>query len=437
MHKNPIQDVLPPQGRSIRNVPIPSRGRFLSNEKEEKKKDKSFFGGMRWDGDKEIQRAARKKGLSRFMTWLFVLIAIFVLLIAIGNFFSGTTINVIPKSAKVSLDASFQSEKGSQGPDLGHEILSLSRESSLSIKATAEEEVENKASGRITIYNEFSSAPQRLVKNTRFESKDGKIYRIDKSVDVPGRISINTAGSIEVTVMADEPGEKYNIGLTDFTIPGFKSDSTRYSKFYAKSKTEMTGGFVGKMKVVGQEKMISAEAELKKSLEDALLSEATAQLPESFVFYNEMSTVVFDKPVTVAGVGDEVTLKQSGTIYAAIFSNDLLAKAIARKAITNYDGASISIPDIGLLSVKPISKLTDIVEKDTLQFELNGRAVIVWQFDAQKLRLAFLEKNKNDFESIISEFPAIKSGNAVIWPLWVRQFPDNIEKIKIVTKVDY
>jgi len=56
-------------------------------------------------------------------------------------------------------------------------------------------------------------------------------------------------GSIEVTVYADEPLSKYNIGLTDFTVPGFKG-APQFETFYARSKTPMTGGFTGMEPVV-------------------------------------------------------------------------------------------------------------------------------------------------------------------------------------------
>ena len=54
------------------------------------------------------------------------------------------------------------------------------------VEATAEKEVSQKASGKIIIYNNYSTVSQRLINNTRFEANSGKIYRINSSIVVPG-----------------------------------------------------------------------------------------------------------------------------------------------------------------------------------------------------------------------------------------------------------
>ncbi len=66
-----------------------------------------------------------------------------------------------------------------------------------------------KAEGSVTIYNEFSNAPQPLVATTRLETSDGKIFRIVKGVTVPGTTLVDgeiKPGAIEVQVVADQPG---------------------------------------------------------------------------------------------------------------------------------------------------------------------------------------------------------------------------------------
>ena len=49
-----------------------------------------------------------------------------------------------------------------------------------------EKELNEKARGSLTVYNEYSSSPQTLVATTRFESPEGKIFRIEKNIVVPG-----------------------------------------------------------------------------------------------------------------------------------------------------------------------------------------------------------------------------------------------------------
>lgn len=70
--------------------------------------------------------------------------------------------------------------------------------------------VNSKAQGTITIYNDYSAAPQELVATTRFVTPDGKIFRIVNTVTVPGAtVAANgtiTPSSIDTPIIADQGG---------------------------------------------------------------------------------------------------------------------------------------------------------------------------------------------------------------------------------------
>jgi hypothetical protein len=168
-----------------------------------------------------------------FGTAIFALVAIFV--ISMMTVFSSATINITPKNQDIEVDMKIVAINGIEEGSIKYEIIKLSKTKTADLPATDEKAVELKASGKIVIYNNFSSEPQRLIVRTRFESPEGLIYRIPESVVVPGKSvknGVETPGSIEVEVFADEPGEKYNIKKSDFTIPGFKNDANRYKNFH-------------------------------------------------------------------------------------------------------------------------------------------------------------------------------------------------------------
>lgn len=101
-----------------------------------------------------------------------------------------------------------------------------------------------KATGKITVYNNYSTTPQRLILNTRFQSPDGRIYRLATSLMVPGKTIMNgkeTPGSVDAVVIAEEEGAQYDIGPTRFTIPGYIGDP-RYESMYGVSMEEITTG---------------------------------------------------------------------------------------------------------------------------------------------------------------------------------------------------
>ena len=106
------------------------------------------------------------------------------------------------------------------------------------------EESGTKASGIITVFNEYSSDSQRLVASTRFLSSSGKIFRAIEDIYIPGMKTDGDEvipGSIDAEVMANYLGTEYNISPSDFTIPGFKG-TPKYDGFYGKSDTSMSGG---------------------------------------------------------------------------------------------------------------------------------------------------------------------------------------------------
>src|SRR3989344_6529655 len=244
-----MQDVLPPQNednsekRSIRHISMRKDREFKTGSAAEA--DQTGSAGKSWEFRKQVGGRGGK--------WPLVVgigVAVAVLGIGLSVFFSGATVFATPRQEAVTVNGTFTAVKESKPGELQYETMTLSKETSLSVSATGEKHVERKASGNIVIYNNYNSESQRLIKNTRFETPEGLIYRVDKSVTVPGRKSeggVAAPGSMEITVYADQPGSSYNIGLTDFTIPGLKGDP-RYEKFYARSKTPMTGGVSGVVK---------------------------------------------------------------------------------------------------------------------------------------------------------------------------------------------
>ena len=249
--KRRIDDIIPPAGgdkrRSIRKVSMDRMVRRKGRERVRGTKQET-------DLDLSPQAPPVRATPSRFGLWIIVGVSILVLFFGFSLLFSGAKLVVIPKQRSVLVDATFEAFKTPRVGALGYEIMTIEIEGTNEVYANTEEFVEEKASGKITIYNNFNTSKQRLIKNTRFETPEGLIYRINESTVVPGQRIENkkvVPGSVEVVVYADEVGEKYNMGLGDFTIPWFKGDP-RFDDFYARSKTEMTGGFVGEKKIVSK-----------------------------------------------------------------------------------------------------------------------------------------------------------------------------------------
>ena len=422
MPKQMPQDVVPSGRRSIRRIPLSLNRRIIEKE---------------IDAEQIFKKHGNKNRGFKLGIWSAVGGAVLVLLIAAAFVFAGATVTVEPRQKIVSVDIEAVAKNftpiGNIGVDeLTYETIAVGASKTIYLQATGESKVEKKASGNIVIYNNYSSSPQRLIKNTRFETPTGLIYRIEKSVVVPGSRIENgktIPGSLETTVFADLPGADYNIGLTDFTVPGFKG-TPRYEGFYARSKTPMTGGFVGKVPTAPEDKMNEAYASVEAELKQESAQKINSQKPDTFVWYP--SALLFEsvKQTPISAAGSMVALTVNATSTAVVFSKSVLSRYLAAHSMSDYNQEPILVDNLGDLIFTPRFDAQTSVG-DSLPLSLKGQAKLIWQFDAAKLKNDLAGKNKKDISSVIAAYRGIVRTSVVIRPFWESQFPDNPDKIKI------
>jgi len=374
----------------------------------------------------------RRRRVNRF--WLIgggvvVLCALFGLLIS--TVFAGATVTVTPRIEQVPLPATLQAQQNAPVGVLPYQTITVTRSASQSVAAAGTQRVSRPASGVITISNNYGSAPQRLIANTRFEAPDGKIYRIRDSVTVPGS-SGGKAGTATATVYADSPGPDYNrSSATAFTIPGFKGDP-RYSKFSAESQGPLGGGFIGDEPAVAPADLAAAKSALQKQVDADVRAAAAAQIPQDSAAIPGTLTVVFADIVQTSGADKTATLTQSATATGAIVRVADLAAAIARRGVTGYKGEAVLFGDSSkmVLAAATSSKLSD----GALTLQLEGSTTLVWQYDPNALLAALVGKDKSEFQTVIQTFkPAVAKADASIRPFWQGKFPSDVSKISIKT----
>lgn len=374
--------------------------------------------------------------------WLAALVSSVFLIVAASNYLYGVNVEIAPTVASAEIGKELVARTDDGAGSVRFETVAFSEDREAVVKATGEEEVARKASGRIVIYNTYGTAAQRLIKNTRFETPDGKIYRIDESVTVPGVHGADkTPGQIEVVVYADAPGKEYNIGLSDFTIPGFKGDP-RYEKIFAKSKTDMTGGALGMMKVVSEEEKTATLERLKGELASTLAGKAQAQAPEGFVLVNGATTVSYEEvEKTRDGLGkDEALVALRGTVRAILLSETDLSAALAEGALgsSGYDSAKhrgmVRITNPDALTLTPKTELPLEGTKE-FSFTLAGTANFVWDVDTAQLAKELAGTELSNFDAFVREnYPSIARAGATrspVWAFWVSTFPESFEDIDV------
>ena len=372
----------------------------------------------------------------------FIGIALVVVVLVAGYFvanqFASASVEIIPLTETATLDNEFTAQKEKGGSVLAFQFMSLSEEKTKEVPATTEQKIQKKATGKVVIYNAYSGDSQRLIKNTRLETPDHKIFRIDESVVVPGaKVSggkVLTAGSVEAVVFADAPGKEYNIGLSDFTIPGFKGDP-RYTKFTARSKGDspLSGGFSGTVKVPSEEDVVSAQKELKEGLKSLAIEKARAQVPEGVTFFPGSMILKFEEVPQEFSENEKAKVVVRATVSVFFFDTELLAKAITEVVLPKYADTSLELSNKDDLAFTFVDPVDNVVLSDLthIKFRITGDGNFVGKIDTEKLSQELAGKSKGSFTEAVSAQSNIKKANSTIFPVWKKVFPADPAKISI------
>jgi len=377
---------------------------------------------------------------SRMWAWVMVLLVAAVGVFGFSIVFSGAVVKVTPRIEAFSIDETFTAiRRNTDGAVvLPFDLLTLEETAQKEVPASGSEYIEKSASGIIVVYNKYSTKSQKFVNNTRFQSTDGKIFRIRKPITVPGKSTVNgeeVPGSVEVAVYAEEQGKEYNIGLADFTVPGL-AGSPMYDGFFARSKTPIEGGFVGEVKKISVADREQATRELRDGIKTKLYNRVFEEKPEGFLLYDDGIFIAFEDGDAIGATADErgdtAVVSQKGTLQVFMFSEGSLSDTIARRVVDHFENRPVVIPELPSFRFTLLDKAS-ILPSDTeeISFVLAGSGRVIWDIDASILQDALVEQPKKDFQKILSSFLGIERAEIVIRPFWKRTFPEKPAKIKI------
>lgn len=437
MPKKIISDVVVDRKRSVRSEMLDSdqpTPHFLSRKK-------------RMPQARMTQRPA--KGRSKYI-WGIAIFLILVLVVWFGTqVFASVSVNVYPETKLIPIDGTFSVYRDGEGDvKPSFKVIEITSDSVTDVPANGTKNVERKASGIITVYNEYSSSNVNLIKNTRFESPTGKIYRVLNPISVPGSKIENgktVPGSLDIEVFADEPGAEYNTGIVDFTVPGLKG-TPRFTKVYAKSKTVISGGLEGKVYEVSEDDRDLAEQELQSVIEKDLMNKLSNEIPSGYVLLSDATTITYNpineetpEVITEETLEKSVEFTQTGKVSGVLLDTSEFSKVIAERYLEQdtYAGEPVLIHNMDELIFDVLDTSSfDPENSASISVDIVGSALLVWQYDQNKLKADLIGVKKNEYEEVLKSYPAIMTASTVLTPRWIRTFPSNPEKIKIENVID-
>ena len=370
---------------------------------------------------------------------------ILIALILVGGFYyvyfilPKAEISIKTKSEPINFETGLIADKNINTVDVQNGVIPAQffqneSEESKTFPSTGEKEVSEKARGKVVIYNQYSSGEQTLVKTTRLRSEDGKIFRLTDTVIIPGATIEEgkiVASSREVYVEADEPGEAYNIGPTKFTIPGFEG-TPKYSGFYGQSKSAMTGGAKGKVKVATQSDIDGAMQIVSLELQNKAKEEFLEKIPKELKFLEQsltLETLEASSSLKADQIGKEFTITMKVKAWGAAIKEDDILTVVKEGIKKKISQDNFLIPS----SIKiDYGKVAVNEEKSKINFSCSVQAEAGFNLDEEKLKKELAGKSEIDFRQYLSSLPEVDVAKVTFWPFWVKKIPSNTNKIKII-----
>jgi len=364
-----------------------------------------------------VKEPPAKKRMKRFKKS--VLISLSTLLIFfLGSFlFARMELNIAVKKNLISAEKNLTLSASPKGEELLFKNFSIPYSKTLRFSATQKISQDAKAEGTVVIFNKGKD-PQVLIASTRLETPGGKIYRIPKTIAVPASKTDGgktIPGSLETLAIADKPGDDYNIGLTDFTLPGLKG-SPRFNLVFGRSKTPMEGGSSGEKVTVGKADRDSAREKLLEEIKNESESRARDKLPQSEYLivpsleYAAAREILEEK---APGGGNEFELKIEGELRGASISRAGLETILLQnqaQRIKNLESLPVKIS--GYKFGEPSFKLI-----------LTGKAEAEGLVDTEFIKTDILAKTLFEPSTVLASNPGLSRAEARFRPFWIRYAP--------------
>jgi len=430
MEKNFLKDVIPPaHQKSVRDIPLPKKSTSSRRRPADSSLRKASNHVPKRSRRIPEGHFARKRSKAPFYILLAIILIAGVWIY--GVFAHSATISLETEEIRASqLDGAFTIYNQLNPPEtipqayIPYSLQTITSETSQEVLASGQQEVEEFATGTIRV-TKITSGSQPLIKNTRFESEDGRIYRVRHSITIPGN------GQKDIEVFADEPGEQFNLASGSFTIPGLKN-LPEFDEITAKTMTPISGGFSGVRNVVSEEDEERTRATLQQKLEAELIAQIGDTISSDKVFYYTPSFIKYISTPSEAS-GNNVTLREKGILQGLLFEKEDITQALVQTSVvgsSNFD--SITIDNIDTLSITLEGKETfDPEAAETGSLLISGSPAYSWGISQESLSEQLVGMTQEEAEGALLGQTGIQKFTVGVSPFWKNTLPKDTQDINV------
>ncbi|MCA9356885.1 hypothetical protein H6784_00890 [Candidatus Nomurabacteria bacterium] len=386
----------------------------------------------------------RKKDSNRLIISIILFVVIVGGAVGLSAILGKTELTVYPEYREPNINAEFTAYPDKRTGSLSYEIMTLEATSESQVKASGKVEVKELATGMIEIIKTTPGA-ERLIKNTRFRTPAGLVYRIKESVVVPGAVKdgegASVPGTIQAEVFADEVGEQYNVSAgTTFDVPGFKEGgfTDLYNAISARNTVPFSNGFDGPQFQIDESELNTARQQLQVDLRNNLLARIDTEKPADFIAFKDAVAITYNQLTPVQNGQDLVTIREQAILQIPLFQAIEFGSFLAQESVTTYEGNPVRVDDPSVLTFRYTSATTSssvIANEPSLTFNLSGKPLLIWEYDIEKLKKDLAGLPKTAINNAILAYPGIDGAKVHITPFWQRTFAEKPEDILVVEEL--
>lgn len=436
-----LQDIRPAEPRKKRQM---SHQENVQSSGHQSERSHNSSAQERSDIPNIVIEDGNKKGKSRLLISCIIFFVIVGVAASLSAILGKTELTIYPKFREPTINAEFTAYPDKREDSLSYEILTLEATSEAQVEASGQVQIQEQATGLITI-SKTTIGAERLIKNTRFRTPNGLVFRTQESVVVPGAVRNETGsltpGTIQAEVFADEIGEEYNIDAnTSFDIPGFEEGgyTALYEAITAENTQAFTGGFDGPQFQIDESELSTARQALQIDLRNNLLARIENEKPADFIAYPDAVAITYTQLPAVEYGQDLVTIKEQAILQIPLFQSTELGSFLAQEAIATYEGNPVRIDDPLALEFAYSAASTSrsvLANQLSLSFNLSGKPLLIWEYDIESLKNDLVTLPKTAINNAVLAYPGIEGARVRITPFWKRTFPENSEDIQVIEEL--
>ncbi len=369
---------------------------------------------------------------------LFILSFIFSILFLVGTIFHSSRVTISPKEENIDFKNKIFNADKKDFVDFEIMIAGLKKEKTIIL--TDAKEVSNKASGSIVLFNEFSTKNQTITAGTYISDHEGKTYKTNKTVSIPGYKKINNKiipGQIEIGITSFLAGENYNGTPEKFYINSFKG-TTKYGKIYGKLKDPLVGGKQGLVYYLNEEDKNKIKEIAENSFKQDLFKQVQSLTPDKYVLYKGATNFEYKFDESILSENPETKIEIEGKLSAVLLKEDSFRENIIKQMLPDVKKEDMSKINLGNINNLDFSfgNNNEIIKKDMSRFSfiINGSLKAVWNPDQDKIKKELASIKKEDSSVIFRSNIGISKASLRIFPFWKNTNPSNPSKIYIKIK---